>query len=249
MITIETQVKKINELHAGAISAANTAVELARQAGELLLGVKKTLPHGQFLPWVEKNTTVTARQAQRYMDVAKGKPTTIRQLTGKYDTVSHLDQSSKNSEGIWVGDQWEPEQGCQYIFKDETGAYFVSPSSSGGFHLCKHYSGQRMSSEGFYWRYTVFSGVNDPDLTSEFYVGTRSPILLKKGLGKVLASYGLKDLKSALVLGGNCVGLDRPFGEPSEEFWYWDSEKPDDGLFQVLEKQNHLNSRGAITFI
>ncbi len=72
---------------------ADKAIIHAKIAGELLLDVKKKLPHGSFLAWVKENIPVTERQAQRYMAAALGKPTPIRAIAHaevKNDTVSHL---------------------------------------------------------------------------------------------------------------------------------------------------------------
>lgn len=82
---------QINEQHALAQQHAETAIEHARRAGLLLLEAKAQLEHGNWLSWLEANTQVSARSAQRYMRVAQGKPMPIRAL--KCDTVSHLDST------------------------------------------------------------------------------------------------------------------------------------------------------------
>lgn len=82
---------EIRRLHALAIEHSNCAVDYAKQAGALLLEVKRTLPHGEFLPWLENAVSISARQAQRYMRAALGKPVKPRILAGlKYDTASHF---------------------------------------------------------------------------------------------------------------------------------------------------------------
>ena len=63
---------EINEAHAQAIRHAGTAIDFAKQAGALLLQVKNELAHGEFLPWLEANCTVSDRQARRYMASAQG---------------------------------------------------------------------------------------------------------------------------------------------------------------------------------
>jgi len=78
---------RINAAHAAAEKDAASAVEHARQAGLLLLQAKKVCAHGDWLGWLEKNVTVTARMAQNYMRLS-------RQM-GKLDEsntkrVSHL---------------------------------------------------------------------------------------------------------------------------------------------------------------
>ena len=60
---------QINELDEKAKAHAQDAIEYARQAGELLLSIKKQLPHGQCTDWVERNLTVSLRQCQRYIAV------------------------------------------------------------------------------------------------------------------------------------------------------------------------------------
>ena len=79
---------EINRLHGLAIEHAGNAIDYAKQAGALLLEVKRSMPHGAFLPWLSENVTVSERQAQRYMRVALGKPATVRAI--KSDTVSGL---------------------------------------------------------------------------------------------------------------------------------------------------------------
>ena len=78
-----------------------------------------------------------------------------------------------------------------------------------------------MSTDGFARHHTIFSVVNDSDLTSKFYVGTTTP-LGWIGVGDVLKSYGLKDIEKSLVKGKRAkYSYERPFGEQSPENWYW----------------------------
>lgn len=246
---LQNRAIEINRLDVLARKTAIDAVEYAKQAGALLLEARKGLKHGQFLRWVREKLTVSERQAQRYMAVAKGKPIPIRQLTGKSDTVSDLKSSSKNSEGIWLDGHWRPEPFFTYLFRDDTGAYWVTASPNGAFHVCRHYKGERMSTNDFYWRYTIFSKISDPDFTSEFYIGTRFAITTASGIEDVLKSYGLSDLRSSFIFGAeDREGCIRPFGEPQAINWYWDSERPTDGLFELLKSQGFQNSNGAITY-
>lgn len=82
---LSTLATEINSHHSHALNHATSAIENARQAGELLTQAKSMLPHGQWLPWLEANCEVSARQAQRYMQVSCNW-TTIT----KNDTVSYL---------------------------------------------------------------------------------------------------------------------------------------------------------------
>ena len=194
MLPIETIITQINKLHINAMKQAKEAVESAKAAGALLLQVKASLPHGTWTTWLNANIDVSERQAQRYMATAKGKHVPLLLLANKTDTVSVL-QTTAQSKGIWKNGKWEPEPGCMYLFKEDGGTYWVLPSSVEGmwFHVCKHYHGRRMSTDGFARHHTIFSVVNDSDLTSKFYVGTTTP-LGWIGVGDVLKSYGLKDI-------------------------------------------------------
>lgn len=71
----------IEEQHRLALQHRDAAVRFAVTAGQMLLGVKAMLPHGEFLPWLEKNVSFTARTAQRYMAAAAPRPIS--------DSVSH----------------------------------------------------------------------------------------------------------------------------------------------------------------
>lgn len=73
-MTLSEYAVAINCLHRKAEKKAKEALTFAIEAGKMLLQVKNSLPHGQFMPWVETNLDVSVRQAQRYMRLAKGKP-------------------------------------------------------------------------------------------------------------------------------------------------------------------------------
>jgi Protein of unknown function (DUF3102) len=76
----------IEREHQAAYSAARTALEHARRCGELLIQAKAAVPHGAWLPWLQENTTVGARQCQKYMRLARGWP----EIEAKSDPGSHL---------------------------------------------------------------------------------------------------------------------------------------------------------------
>lgn len=222
MLPIETIITQINAHHEIATKQARQAMESAKAAGRLLLEVKASIPHGMFTKWIQDHLSVSDRQAQRYMALAQGKAIPIRNLAAKTDTVSVLSTSDRSA-GIWKNGKWQPESGCMYLFNEADATYWVNPSSdsSSWFHVCKHYSGVMMSTNGFFRNETIFSKVNDPGLTSLFYVGTTRP-LGWLGVEGVLKSYGLTDLKKSLTMGRKIDHrLERPFGEPSSENWYW----------------------------
>jgi hypothetical protein len=123
---------EINHLHQLATQKAHEAVDYARQAGLLLLAVKKELPHGQFGPWIEANLQVSVRQCQRYMNVAEGNEVSIRDIADKNDTMSHLQAAFTEAEldqitaGTWVP-SWVPEDGHWYVTQTAGGSYWVVP--------------------------------------------------------------------------------------------------------------------------
>jgi hypothetical protein len=84
---------EINREHALAQQNANIAIEHGKRAGELLLQVKESLPHGSFGAWLSENVAVSDRQAQRYMRHAKGLPV-LRSM--KSDTVSVLEYNPES---------------------------------------------------------------------------------------------------------------------------------------------------------
>jgi hypothetical protein len=222
MLPIETIITQINSHHQNAMAQANSAIDSAKAAGELLLKAKAALPHGTFTKWLHDHLNVSERQAQRYMAAAQGKAVPLLGLAGKTDTVSDL-KKSKRSTGVWKNEKWRPEAGCFYLFREGDATYWVHPSTKAGLwlHVCKHYSGARMSTDGFIREWNIFGKVTDQDLTSQFYVGTTRP-LGYIGVEGVLKSYGLTNLRESLSCGIKTDdGFERPFGEPSSNNWYW----------------------------
>ena len=73
----ESPTDEINRLHPAAQRAAGDALQLAKEAGDLLVEVKTDLPHGAFLPWLAEHCEVGQRQAQRSMRLSMNwaKPT------------------------------------------------------------------------------------------------------------------------------------------------------------------------------
>jgi N6-adenosine-specific RNA methylase IME4 len=72
--------------HQAVAASLKRSIEHAIAAGELLLEAKEQIPHGDWLPWLEKHCGVTARSAQGYMKLARNRA----ELESKYETVSHL---------------------------------------------------------------------------------------------------------------------------------------------------------------
>ncbi len=66
--------RRIKEEHQACRDAAQSAVEHAVAAGQLLLEAKAGLPHGQWLPWLNERCDVSERTAQVYMRLARELP-------------------------------------------------------------------------------------------------------------------------------------------------------------------------------
>ena len=79
------RITEIKELHDQILFHAQTTVEKAVQIGELLTAIKSTLPHGDWLPFLERNFPFTERTASRYMKLFNN-----RKLIRKSDTMSVL---------------------------------------------------------------------------------------------------------------------------------------------------------------
>lgn len=247
MNTLTTTATEINHLHQQAHASAESAVESARAAGKLLLEAKASMKHGEFRPWVEANLSVSLRQAQRYMAAALGKSSDVRDVFPISDMMSLLPSAPpRTSLGVWNGDRWMPEPGYLYCFSTDNGNFWVAPAKGGGTHVSRLYSGDRMATDGFSWRYTIFAENNDPDLSARWYVGTRHAPLSRSGIHGILKSYGLHDIKAAKIKGVKFDDtLELPFGEPDPEHWYWDAPLPDDDLYLMLKIEGGLNKHGV----
>jgi Protein of unknown function (DUF3102) len=75
---LTTLAERINDFHDAAFRSARDAIDAAVECGRLLLEAKAHVGHGEWLAWLEDNTTVSVRQSQKYMRLAK------------YDPGSHL---------------------------------------------------------------------------------------------------------------------------------------------------------------
>ena len=60
----------IKQAHEDATQASQRAFEHAREAGKMLIEVKEAVPHGQWLPWLKNNVSMSKRTAQAYMKLA-----------------------------------------------------------------------------------------------------------------------------------------------------------------------------------
>jgi Protein of unknown function (DUF3102) len=72
-VELVTLAEQINAEHRACEVAAASAVEHAIRCGVLLLEAKERCGHGGWLKWLSKNCEVSARHAQRYMQLARDK--------------------------------------------------------------------------------------------------------------------------------------------------------------------------------
>ncbi len=76
----------INGAHKACVSAQLNALELALACGQLGQAAKEKLKHGEFLPWIDKQTDVGRRTMQLYMEIADKWP----QIEAKAQSAAHL---------------------------------------------------------------------------------------------------------------------------------------------------------------
>lgn len=79
---------KIEKAHNAVLGHIRTTVEHAIKAGALLSEAKKIVPHGGWQEWLDKNTSLEARQAQRYMKVFDGREALPKTTSKSYLTLT-----------------------------------------------------------------------------------------------------------------------------------------------------------------
>jgi Protein of unknown function (DUF3102) len=78
---------KIERHHKATYRALGYGLDRALRCGDCLIEAKGLVKHGEWLPWLKANTTIGARQAQNYMNLARNR---AEIEAGKYATDSHL---------------------------------------------------------------------------------------------------------------------------------------------------------------
>lgn len=91
---IAERTKEIVNLHLGIEASLRRSVQDAIKLGELLAAQKEALPHGDFLPWIERELPFNERTAQRYMMLFryKSKCDTLSDLRTAYEVAQIEDQ-------------------------------------------------------------------------------------------------------------------------------------------------------------
>jgi hypothetical protein len=67
----KSRAERVNELQGMIYSSAQNMVEYAIEIGQILIEVKASLEHGDFIPWVMANCDFNRMQAWRYMKLAE----------------------------------------------------------------------------------------------------------------------------------------------------------------------------------
>ena len=93
-------ISELNILHKNIESKLKSTVQDAIMAGEILIKVKDDLPHGEFLPWIEKNCIFKQATAYNYMGLYqyKSKIITVVNLPEAYKQVKQLESAKKQTD-------------------------------------------------------------------------------------------------------------------------------------------------------
>ncbi|MFB2769805.1 DUF3102 domain-containing protein [Pelatocladus sp. BLCC-F211] len=70
-IQINAAVEHSKALYDKGVACIKEALTSDKEAGELLMQVKNSLPHGHFIPWIECNCRFSDRHARNLMNIAK----------------------------------------------------------------------------------------------------------------------------------------------------------------------------------
>lgn len=98
MKSVSTTVEgRIIDLHNSIVSALRRSVENAIEIGQLLEQKKEELPHGEFLPWIERYLPFSEWTARNYMRVYqyRAKTGNVPDLTEAYRVAQLEDQRAK----------------------------------------------------------------------------------------------------------------------------------------------------------
>ncbi len=96
MNVTKTPKDRIVELHNGIMQAARRSVADAIQIGQIIADQKETMPHGEFLPWLEE-LPFAERTARNYMKLFeyRSKTATIADLQEAYHQIEQIEYDEK----------------------------------------------------------------------------------------------------------------------------------------------------------
>lgn len=85
---------EIAQLHDEVLNAARTSIGKMIRIGELLIKAKASMPHGNYLPWLETNVPFSRWTAQRYIRLYEHKDSlkwcTVHHLSDGYIVIANL---------------------------------------------------------------------------------------------------------------------------------------------------------------
>lgn len=96
----KTYIQQINTLHCNIEGKLKSTVQDAIKLGELLTSVKKELPYGTFLNWIQDNCNFRKSSAFNYIKLYdyKSKIPLVGNLPEAYKQIQYLEQEKKKSE-------------------------------------------------------------------------------------------------------------------------------------------------------
>ena len=202
MNDLTNTVNEINRLHQQANSTAQQAIDYAKELGRLLLKIKKELPHGKFTSWLEKNSSVSVRQAQRYMEAASGRKIKLQEIATKNDMKSFL--SDDEFIDKLNNPNWIPKLGHWHLGCTENAGFWIVPDLDdiNFFHISK--------------LYTLENTVDRKEDCETLYHGSILAVH-QLSVDAYLHCYGIDYPEHLEWKTYKREGLVRPFGEPKAE--------------------------------
>jgi hypothetical protein len=100
VVTIETAGQELERLHGVIAEKMRSTVQDAIRAGQILTQVKERLPHGEFLPWLKANCSISPKTADRYRQLYEYSDKIVRvtNLQEAYQQIETIEKQQKQSE-------------------------------------------------------------------------------------------------------------------------------------------------------
>lgn len=102
------RIQKIVELHEEIKSLMVSGLEKAFTIGQLLIEQKEGMPHGEFIPWIEKNLLFGERTARNYIKVYKNREMLKRKAISDLNSAYlFLREETKQDGQLKTGELYE----------------------------------------------------------------------------------------------------------------------------------------------